>query len=66
VQHQQHPGSTVWISAILVILTFAVLDTGTVAWAASAISGRQLAAELVTFFTVMGGAIVTVWWSKAG
>jgi hypothetical protein len=54
-------GSTAWIAVILVIFTFAVLDAGALAWSASVISGRQLAAEVLTFFTVAGGAAVTVW-----
>jgi hypothetical protein len=48
-------------AALLVLFTFAALDAGVLAWSASVISGRQLTAELLTFFTVMGGAIATVW-----
>ena len=57
--------SITWIATILVLLTFAVLDAGALAWSASVISGRQLAAELFTFFTVVGGTVITVWWMTA-
>ena len=51
----------IWIALFLVLFTFAVLDAGALAWSASVISGRQLTAELLTFFVIMGGAIATVW-----
>ena len=63
-QQDNHSGSTIWITTILVLLTFGALDAGALAWSASVISGRQLAAELLTFFTVMGGAVATVRWMR--
>jgi hypothetical protein len=53
--------SLIWAAAILVLITFAVLDAGALAWSASVISGRQLVAGVLTFFTLVGGAAVTVW-----
>jgi len=53
-----------WILASVVMLTFLVLDAGALAWSASLISGRQLTAELFTFFVVLSGAAVTVWGLK--
>ena len=63
-QQHSHPQSTIWIALILILSTFAALDAGALAWSASVISGLQLAAELLTFFTVVVGAIATVWWMR--
>lgn len=51
-----------WIATLLVLFTFAVLDAGAVAWSASVISGRQLFADLLSFFTVLCGTGITFWW----
>jgi hypothetical protein len=63
-QRDNHSGSMVWITTILVLFTFAAMDAGALAWSAAIISGRQLAAELLTYFTIIGGGAVTVWWMK--
>ena len=53
-----------WIAVFVVILTFFILDAAALAWSASFISGRQLTAELFTFFVVVSGAAITVWKMK--
>jgi hypothetical protein len=64
VRQNEHSHVTIWIALILILSAFAALDVGALAWSASAISGLQLAAELLTFFTVMAGAVATVWWMR--
>ena len=53
-----------WVVALVILLTFLVLDAGALAWSASLISGRQLAAEVFTFVVVLSGAAITVWKMK--
>ena len=53
--------ATLWISFLVVLLTFLVLDAGALAWSASLIGGRQLLAELFTFLVVVSGTAITVW-----
>jgi hypothetical protein len=63
-QEGKHTGSRgiiFWITASLILLTFLFLDAGALAWSASVISGRQLMAEIFTFFVVLSGAGITVW-----
>ena len=60
-KHDHHSGMMIGIAAVLILSIFAVLDAGALAWSASFISGRQLAAELLTFFIVLAGAVVTAW-----
>jgi hypothetical protein len=63
-QHNR-PRTILWIAALVVFVTFLVLDAAAVAWSASWINGRQVTVELFTFFVVVSGAAVTVWKMKA-
>ena len=56
---------TPWIAALLLILTFVVIDAGALAWAASLVNGRQFAVEVFTFFVVLSGAAITLWRMRA-
>jgi hypothetical protein len=53
--------ATLWISVLVVLLTFLVLDAGALAWSASLIGGQQLLAELFTFLIVVSGGAITIW-----
>lgn len=54
-------GGILGMAMFLILLTFAVVDAGALAWLASLITGHQFAVGLVSFFAVLGGAVVTVW-----
>ena len=53
-----------WIAVFIVLIAFFVLDAGALAWSASLADGRQLAAEIFTFFVVLTGGAITVWKMK--
>ena len=63
-KESEKPKIIFWISVLVVLLTFLVLDAGALAWSASVIGGRQLAASLFTFLVVISGAAITVWKMK--
>ncbi len=56
----------IWIAALVILLTFLVLDAGALAWSASLAGGRQILVEIFTFFVVLSGTAITVWKMKVG
>jgi hypothetical protein len=62
--NKQNQRAILWIAALVVILTFFLLDASALAWSASLINGRQVLAEVFTFFIVVSGAAITVWKMK--
>ena len=54
-----------WIAAMIVVLTFVMLDASALAWSAAVIDGRQFAVEIFTFVVVASGAAITVWKMRA-
>ena len=64
-QHH-NPRGIHWLAALVILLTFLVVDTGALAWSAAVSDGRQIAAEVFTFIAVMSGAAITVWKMRVG
>ena len=58
---QQNSQSTIWIAALVIILTSLVLDAAALAWSASVLDGRLVMVEVFTFLVVLSGAAITVW-----
>ena len=61
---QENSRSTIWIAALVIILTSLVLDAAALAWSAKVLDGRQIFAEVFTFLAVLSGAAITVWKMK--
>lgn len=57
--------NTIWIIALVMMISFLVLDAGALAWTSSMINGHQFVAEIFTFIVVLSGAAITVWRMKA-
>jgi len=53
-----------WLSVIVVLVAFALIDAAIVARPAGVVSPSQLLAGFVAFAIIAGGALYTAWWME--
>jgi hypothetical protein len=50
-----------WLISVLLVISFALIDTAVVGWDASILTGGEIFAGAFTFWLLSLGMVVTIW-----